>query len=443
MAAMKPPRLVQISGCNPKERYKQWKSDGGALLNNKNIGCGINALTFLGVFDRAQGEHLVGIISPGGTSFAEMMAFVTRWGKHPLFEGTYPVTTEQDVIALELLLTNSQAPLLSPGHCTVAKFMRYADGAAPQKCNGQSLTSGHSVVLSNIDGKLNMIDPQQDTFREHKSDKAIKAWNSSCYTHVSLMFGHPERSKMEPAKPMKSEVFEQKAVKAFTMRAEAAPVRFEAVAAEVPAAEARFATPSRFAAADASLSAQRGIQAAQWVAAYDAEQAARRAAAYDAEQAARRAAARREAEAAAAKAAFDNPRVGYLVAAGRLRPPPAPFADIYDGSAVRAAERAEAAAAAERVNASARAKFQADAATTRAANAAHEEVMRRQREIQQAERFRKPHARGLQPSPLDARWGRAGIESRRAAKAKSAQKLASGGTLKRRKRNRTRYLRSS
>jgi hypothetical protein len=112
------------------------------------------------------------------------------------------------------------------------------------------------------------------------------------------------------------------------------------------------------------------------------------------------------------ESAFDVTSVQELVAAGRLRPPPAPFADIYDGSAVRAAERAKAAAADERAKAAARA-----AATARDAKAAHEEVRRRQHEIQQAERFRKPDVRGLQPSGLDRQWGRAGIEAPAPSKA--------------------------
>jgi hypothetical protein len=378
---MEPPKLVQISGCDPKNRYEKWNKEGGPLLGNQNIGCGLNALAFLGVFTRAEGEHLVRIINPGGTSFAEMISFVFRWSKHPIFEGTYPVTTQQDIMALEMLLTDAENPFLSPGHCTVAKFMRYADGAPPKICNGQHLTSGHSVVLSNIGGKLTVIDPQQKTFREHKSDKALKAWNNSCYTHVSLMFGHPNIAEMKAASPMKAGVFEQQAAQAFPVAASSmvvSPARF--VAAEVPSAAARFV--------------DNGTEAA-WFAyqAREAERAAAAAAAFEAERAA--------AAAAAAKAAFDNPRVGNLVAAARLRspmmPPPAPpgahVVGMYDGPA---ADPAKAAAA--------RAKIAAENERVKR-EAEHEAMLRHSREMQRQAAWYKPHVRGLQPSPLDSYWG--------------------------------------
>ncbi len=400
---MEPPKLVQISGCDPKNRYDKWTEEGGPLLGNKKIGCGLNALTFLGVFTRAEGEHLVRIINPGGTSFAEMLSFVFRWSKHPIFEGTYPVTTQQDIMALEMLLTDPKNPFLSPGHCTVAKFMRYADGAPPKICNGQHLTSGHSVVLSNIAGKLTVIDPQQETFREHKSDKALKAWNNSCYTHVSLMFGHPEIAEMKVASPMKAGVFEQQAAQAFPVAASSmvSPAYF--AAAEVPAAAARFV--------------ENGTEAA-WFAyqAREAERAAAAAAAFEAERAA--------AAAAAAKAAFDNPRVGNLVAAARLRspmmPPPAPpgahVVGMYDGPA----EAADKAAAAK--VAAARAKIAAENERVKR-EAEHAAMLRHSREMQRQAVWYKPHVRGLQPSPLDGPYQGPTPEARRLARleAKAAE----------------------
>jgi len=39
--------LSVLNNCDQNKRFVQWQNDGGTLLGNKNLGCGINSLTFL------------------------------------------------------------------------------------------------------------------------------------------------------------------------------------------------------------------------------------------------------------------------------------------------------------------------------------------------------------------------------------------------------------
>jgi hypothetical protein len=177
--------LAQLRGCEPKTTYDKWIKEGGALLGNQQIGCGLNALTFLGVFTRAQGEYLVSVIDVRGTSFADMMRFVFQSKGIRLTSQCLSVRTAEDIAELERKLITEGA--LEEGSCTVAKFMRYRDGSPGVPCGGKVYTSGHSVVLSNVGGVLTVIDPQQQTYRAHNGAKALAAWTRNCYTDVCLM----------------------------------------------------------------------------------------------------------------------------------------------------------------------------------------------------------------------------------------------------------------
>jgi hypothetical protein len=175
--------LSVLQNCNMDERYKTWK---GPLLKNKNIGCGINALTFLDVFTRDEGEQLVKIINKRGTSFEEMMNMVFNKNKttpQTLIE--YSIDTLDNVKDFFENLKN----MLPNNSCTIAKLMRYPDNGTPVKCNGGSLTSGHSIVFSKNNNKLYYIDPQQEKLKESEDyNLTFKVWSKQCYKYVYLMF---------------------------------------------------------------------------------------------------------------------------------------------------------------------------------------------------------------------------------------------------------------
>ena len=52
-------KIAVLDNCKSEDRFKAWKDSGGTLLGQKSIGCGINSLTFLGIFDQNIGNNLV------------------------------------------------------------------------------------------------------------------------------------------------------------------------------------------------------------------------------------------------------------------------------------------------------------------------------------------------------------------------------------------------
>ena len=183
--------LSKLSNCDPTERMTEWRRSGGALLNNTNIGCGINSLTFLGVFSREQGEDLVRIINPRGTTFLEMMNYVARYRNGDIQrEVIFPIGNVNEVQDfINIIKTN-----LGQNSCTVAKMMRYPDNSnTPVRCNNVNVTSGHSIIFGteNVSGvnTLHAIDPQQNTHRRSEdARRAFRAWQSNCYTHIHVMY---------------------------------------------------------------------------------------------------------------------------------------------------------------------------------------------------------------------------------------------------------------
>jgi len=187
--------------CDSNARFQRWAEDGGALLNNRNIGCGINSLTFLGVFTRQQGENLVRVINRRGTTFQEMMNYVFNSnGGNPQFERRIDIRNLQQTQSfIDFLQTT-----LPNGSCTIVKMLRYDDNTPPERVplfNGSALTSGHSIIFSkDEEGVLHAIDPQQGTHRRSDdASRAFNAWSRQYYQSVCLMFS---RQRLEPSFPM-------------------------------------------------------------------------------------------------------------------------------------------------------------------------------------------------------------------------------------------------
>lgn len=181
--------LSVLPNCGGEERFKAWKKSGEALLGNRNLGCGLNALTYLGIFTRRQGEQLVSVVNNRGTSFQDMMNFVFNGnGGTPQYERPIPIRTIEEVREFIRIIKRE----LCDNCCTVAKLMRYDDNDSnPPSCNGTTYTPGHSIVFSIENGdELWAIDPQQGTRRRSdNAEKAFEAWNNkNCYKWISLMY---------------------------------------------------------------------------------------------------------------------------------------------------------------------------------------------------------------------------------------------------------------
>jgi len=184
--------LLQLPGCNARERFKRWQDDGGALSGDKSIGCGLNALTFLGIFSRAEGEALLaqlkGRDDSRGTLFGEMMKFVfdkcvtnkkkQECGK--ISQYAYDITTLDRIQLFE----HDMKVRLLPGCCTVIKLVRFLES---KQSNGMMGLTGHSVVLSNEGGRILLVDPQQGKVKDHDSVKALNVWGSVGYQFVYVM----------------------------------------------------------------------------------------------------------------------------------------------------------------------------------------------------------------------------------------------------------------
>jgi hypothetical protein len=149
--------LTTLNNCNDRERYDAWNDAGGTLLGNKNLGCGINSLTYLGVFTRAEGESFVKILNERGTTFTELMNYVyNKNGQRPQFCFYFDISNLENA----RVFTRTLESYLCDNCCTIAKLMRYPDEAtvAPL-CNGVRLTSGHTIIFSKRNGIINTIDP--------------------------------------------------------------------------------------------------------------------------------------------------------------------------------------------------------------------------------------------------------------------------------------------
>jgi hypothetical protein len=146
-------------------------------------------LTFLGVFTRKQGEKLVTQITKNGTSFLEMMNYVSLYNNVNYQEIFFSINSVENI---KNFVTNYLKYLLPDNCCTVAKLNRNQD-ATKRKPDCRNLTEGHSVVFSKMNNEITTIDPQQMTKRvfietPENFNKIFKAWSNQCYETVSLIF---------------------------------------------------------------------------------------------------------------------------------------------------------------------------------------------------------------------------------------------------------------
>ena len=201
-------KLAHLPNCDVDERFEKWKRDGGTLLENKKLGCGINSLTFLGVFNRAQGEQIIKQISKG-TSFIEMMNYVSLYNKNVAYqEIIFHIGNAKQIINFITCLKY----FLPDNCCTIAKFNRNKKIVMRGK-----LTDGHSVVFSKTNNEITTIDPQLLTkriFNETKEfvEKILNVWSKQQYYEtVSLIFQpkthknkhiHKIKNNLKNLKPM-------------------------------------------------------------------------------------------------------------------------------------------------------------------------------------------------------------------------------------------------
>lgn len=193
--------LAIIRNFNVEDKYKDWKNNGGTLLNDKQMGCGINSMTFIGLFDRKEGiENLRNLNRNIGTPFSEIVSIIQHRDLFHLYEEKiirikddenkeFAVSrTKLEVIVKELynyIVNNS---------CTIIKFNRNPDiTLRPER--GKYLALGHTVIVGKIHSGMYIVDPQQEIIRQLCSnnniyfiDNLVKDCNLQCYESISFLF---------------------------------------------------------------------------------------------------------------------------------------------------------------------------------------------------------------------------------------------------------------
>ena len=168
-----------LTNCNDETRFNDWIRAGGALLGIKNIGCGINSLTYLGVFTRPQGEQLVPLLNTRGTTFDEMMNYVFNASRVPQIKIQFDISTPAGVEVFINSLTN----LLCEGCCTIVKLMTHPEIPEYQ------LPTGHTIIFSKNERILYATDPHIGTRRPSNiPDAAFNAWQNRGYLVAHVMF---------------------------------------------------------------------------------------------------------------------------------------------------------------------------------------------------------------------------------------------------------------
>lgn len=198
-------KVAVLKNCVSEKRFKRWQETGGALLGRKDLGCGLNALVFLSVFNRKQGEFLLRNIKPTGTSFLEIMNFVTSLNgyKTDFKEISVDISNPHKITTFFNELYNQ----MPENSCTIAKLMRNPNiNQRPPEC--RNFTIGHSLIFSKEGGKLYTIDPQQGTKRERKQnsdEKVVKSFQKNCYISVKLV-GTPTTRNIGPVEEYKTDI---------------------------------------------------------------------------------------------------------------------------------------------------------------------------------------------------------------------------------------------
>lgn len=167
-------KLLAYTDCNALERMEKWRVSGGTLNNNRNIGCGINTLTFLGVFDRATGQRMVDALASDpattGTSFLDIMRYVARHSDAQIPPGSVINELAGYIHTVDLLMDFATWVYdnLPMNACTIIKMNRDLAGEMP----------GHSFILTkDADGVLHAVDPQTMHVRVLKVWEDIEAFS--------------------------------------------------------------------------------------------------------------------------------------------------------------------------------------------------------------------------------------------------------------------------
>ena len=138
---------------NSCKTITQWKSEGGTLLGEKDIGCGVNVLTFLDIIERRQGETMVRKLQSTGTSFIEMLNNVQKKVGDSMKLEEYKFEVEENRVVSQNKLKAFYEFVLN----------RFPDNSCIMiKMNSWESSMGHSLVLQKRGRAIWTIDPHNE-----------------------------------------------------------------------------------------------------------------------------------------------------------------------------------------------------------------------------------------------------------------------------------------
>jgi hypothetical protein len=189
--------LLYNPNCDATRRCTYWL---GALNNETRVGCGINALRFMGEIDYVNAVYGLNLAKTGegGTPFH----FIVDWFNLKLInlnvlnykirEYVQDISTPDNLTQYFDIL----AQYLPPNACTLVKLNRNNDIElrARHPETGIPLTPGHYVLMSKEDGKIWTYEPYISTQgkcnkREYKgvSTNFFNAYTREGYLSVSML----------------------------------------------------------------------------------------------------------------------------------------------------------------------------------------------------------------------------------------------------------------
>lgn len=173
-------RLVVFEDCFACDRQKKWL-DAAEMKSSKGMGCSINSMRFMNLFDETEQQRLVDAANGYVTPFSRVIEYTkkhTGAGRN-IVEKRFDVTT---LAATRALFANLQN-WMPANSCTI---FRYSNSS---RIDERGVTFGHTVVLNkDADGILHVVDPVQNKMVRHNSDKLFRNMNAHTYDHISLMF---------------------------------------------------------------------------------------------------------------------------------------------------------------------------------------------------------------------------------------------------------------
>jgi len=152
-------RILLLPNCDAAEKCPRWL---GALNNVTNIGCGINALMFMGEIDENNAQRgFRGAVQGGqGTPFGHVVNWFNDRVKAldwrlDVKEIRYYIGTRENLQGFYRTVFNE----MPENSCIIVKYNRTPAAAA-----ARGLTPGHYVVLSKEAGRLFTYEPLTSTF---------------------------------------------------------------------------------------------------------------------------------------------------------------------------------------------------------------------------------------------------------------------------------------